>query len=541
MNNLKELKRHIISNIHDDWSTLEKVRYVYLESGKYLQKHTEFFFSIDDKFTDTKLSPKKLDKIYIGRLGKEEWNKMICKSGAEFIKEVLDELKIKSNLIETVQYIKVKGMKHHIHHFTLCINIDNNNIFVTPASDYPYIKEGMSTKHFGIDVPYIIDGEVMYKGREIPHITLTKQELKEIDDKIGYTTKIVKTNKNDLNEIKNEYLDDVISNDKNMYIDLLANSTSFYQSIMPEDESKREFKHFSDPRNNWNFVIDNICKRVGKRICQITGNKYKNHSFISRSNFNEWCQYIETLIDPKLYNQKEVYYSNPVLLFNKAKALCNSIILFYNKIIHNSVYDDDIKTFNKTFLRLLNETSKHFIDERFVIEPKDSKEYVPNTYINHKFFTLFPDVVDANTGCKTNNNYKGFSENSEIIKRNIEYMFQDLNSKNILKEPDPSFKYSPIFKRINIYSIKRRGEEGYGMYFAITDSDALGTRSSYWYKYDMIDNTFEKTSLSQIVIESSKSGKYEILSNRLKSELEEIEQNEKQVIKPKTLNLHKEK
>ena len=524
MKNLKELKKHILSNIKDDWSTLEKVRYVYIESGKYLQKHTEFFFSIDEKFTDTKLSPKKLDKIYIGRLRKEEWNKMICKSGAEFIKDVLEELKIKSNLIETVQYIKVKGMKHHIHHFTLCVDIGGNNIFVTPVSDYPYIKEGMSTKHFGIDVPYIVDGEISYKGREIPHIVLTKQELKEIDDKIGYTTKIMKINKKDINEIKTEYLDDVVTNDKNLYVDYLSESTSFYQSIMPDDDSKKEFRNFSDPKNNWNFVIDNICRRTGKRIGEITGNKYKHQDFVSRTSFKDWCSYIETLIDFDKYNQNEVYYANPVLLYNKSKALCQEIILFYNKVIHNHVYDNDIKSFNKTFLRLLKETGKHFIDEKYIIEPKNQKEYVPNVYINHKFMTLFPDVIEANCAYRKDTSYRGFSENSEIIKRNIEFMFQELNSKNILKEPDNSFKYSPIFKRINIYSVRRRGEEGYGMYFAITDSDTKGTRSSYWYKYDMNDNTFEKTSLTSIVLESGVKGKYEILSNRLKGELIELEE-----------------
>ena len=137
--------------------------------------------------------------------------------------------------------------------------------------------------------------------------------------------------------------------------------------------------------------------------------------------------------------------------------------------------------------------------------------------------------------------YRGFSEISEIIKRNIEFMFQELNSKNILKELDPSFKYSPIFKRINIYSIKRRNEEGYGMYFSITDSDTKGTRSSYWYKYDMKDNTFEKTSLTMIVIESGVKGKYEILSNRLKNELIELEEDGVSDTLTKKLNLKKEK
>lgn len=523
MKNLKELKKHILNNIDPDWSILEKVRYVYIESGKYLQKHTEFFLSIDNKLTENKLSPKRLDKVYQGRLKKEEWNKMICKSGAEFIKDVLEELKIKSSLVETVGYVKVKGMKNHIHHFTLCVDIGGNNIFLTPASDYSNIQEGMSTKHFGIDVPYIVDGEYIYKGREIPHIILTKQELKEIDDKIGYTTKIIKNDKKDHNIVKSEYIDDFMSNERDAYLDYLAQSTDFYQSVMPDDDDKKEFRHFSDPRNNWNFVIDNICHRTGKRIAKLTGNKYKHDDFVSRTSFKEWCSKIETLFDEQDYKNKGLLYSNPVLLYNKSKTLCNSIIIFYNKVIHKSVYDDDIKQFSRTFLRLLNETSKHFIDERFVIEPKNSKEYIPSTYINHKFNTYFPYLLNANSGYKEDLNRRGFSEQSEAVKKTIEIMFQDFNSKNLLKEPDPSFKYSPIFKRINIYSVRKRGEEGYILYFAITDSDMRGTSSSYWYKYDLDENIFEKTTLTKIAIESSKVGKFEILSNRLKSELGVLE------------------
>ena len=64
MINLKELKKHIILNIDPEWTTLEKVRYVYIESGKYLQKHTEFFLTVDGKLSVSKLSPRKLDKIY---------------------------------------------------------------------------------------------------------------------------------------------------------------------------------------------------------------------------------------------------------------------------------------------------------------------------------------------------------------------------------------------------------------------------------------------------------------------------------------------
>ena len=158
MKNIKELKKHILSNINPNWSTLEKVRFVYVESGKYLQKHTEFFLTVDDKLTETKLNPKKLDRIYMGRLNSDEWNKMLCKTGAEFIKDVLNILGIESQLVETVKYTKIKGMKHHLHHYFLCVNVGGYNIFLTPAADYANIQIGFGTLRFGSEISYLVDG-----------------------------------------------------------------------------------------------------------------------------------------------------------------------------------------------------------------------------------------------------------------------------------------------------------------------------------------------------------------------------------------------
>ena len=530
MKNLKELKNYILNNIKNDWTELEKTRYVYIISGKYLQKHTEFFLSLDNKLKETKLSIKKMDNIYLGRLKKEEWNKMVCKTGAEFIKDVLDELNIKSHLVETVKYIKVKGMRNHLHHYTLCVNVDENNIFITPTSDYPYIKMGMATKHFGIDVPYIVDGEIFYKGNEIDHIILTKKELKEIDDKLGLTEKYYDDSKKD--EIKNVYTDELLKKDKNLYINFLAQNTDFYLGIIPIDEDKRKIKFITDDHNNWNELINYICFNVGKKISELTNNEYDLNEYIDINNFNLWDDYTRYLLLNEKKDIKDIFYSNPVLLKNKAKALCELIISFKLKNKFEMEPSDIIK-FRNTFNRLLLEVSKHFIDPKFVIEPKDKNNYVSNAYINHKFSTLFPYLMNANTGFKEKINREGFSEQSEIIKRLIEIMFQDLNSNNLYKENIVGFKYSPIFKRINIYTIRKNNTNNYMLLFAITDSDTNSVSSSYWYKYDIKDNIFEKTSFAKVISESSRRGKYEILSNRLKNALENLENQESYNLKLK--------
>lgn len=518
MQNLNQLKKHILSLIDDSWSDLEKTRFVYLEAGKYLEKHTEFYLTLDDKLTYSKLVPKKLDKVYLGRLRKEEWNKMICKTGAEFIKDVLEELKIKSFLVETVEYIKVKGMKNHLHHFSLCVNVDNENIFLTPASDYSYIKEGMATRHFGIDVPYIVDGKYFYKGPEIPHRVLTKHELKKIDEKIGYLTKI-----NNNNKVYCTYIDDELSKDKTSYDEFLSYQTPFYNSILPEDDEKKEIIKLTDPDNDWDLLLTKISIFVGERLGKITGKTYNYHNYINKNNYDNWCDYCENMFDPKDYKTSDVYYANPSLLFNKTKKLCSLILKFKEAEEKGLNLKDDYITFRTTFNRSLLDISKHFIDSKLVIEPKDRYEYVPNSYINYKFSRFFPELMNANCGLKEELNYCGYSDQSEIVKRTIEYMFQDLNLKNLVKEEDKSFKLSPIFKRINLFSVKNKHKDEYSMFIAITDSEEDNNSASYWYKYDLVDNTFERTTFIKLLKECSKNGKYEVVSNRLKSLFEDLE------------------
>lgn len=520
MQNLNQLKKHILSLVDENWSDLEKARFVYLEAGKYLEKHTEFYLTLDDKLTKSRLQPKKLDKIYLGRLNKEEWNKMICKTGAEFIKDILEELKIKSSLIETIDYIKVKGMKNHIHHFSLCINIGKENIFATPASDYSYIKEGMSTKHFGIEMPFIKDGEYLYKGPIIPHRVLTKLELKKIDEKIGYLTKISNDKKSYYT-----YIDDELSNDKTSYDDFLAVQTPFYNSILPEDDENKDIISLSDPDNDWDALLTKICIYVGQRLSIITGFPYEYRKYINKENFEEWSNYCEGMFYDKNYDIKTTYYANPSLLFNKTKKICKLVMNFKEQEEKEYNLKDDYIAFRTSFNKTLLDISKHFIDSKLVLEPSQRDEYVSNSFINYKFCRFFPELVNANTGLREELNNNGYSDQIEIVKRTIEYMYQDLKEKNLLQKKDDSFSLSPIFKRINLFSVKNKHKDEYAIFIAITDSEEDNATASYWYKYNLVENTFERTSPIKMAKECAKNGKYEVVSNRLKSLFEDLENN----------------
>ena len=521
MRNLKELKKHILSTINPNWTNLEKIRYVYIISGKYLQKHTEFFLTLDNKLEEGKLSSKRLDKVYMGRLKTDEWNKMVCKTGAEFIKDVLSSLGINSTLVETVRYTKVSGMKNHLHHFFLCVNTGDFNIFLTPAADYSLIQNGFCTLRFGSEISFLVDGERFYKSNyEIPHKTLTRKDMKKLDDVIGFTTKIVKNTRNG-EVIQTYYIDDIIKNNKNYYDDYLAMQTPFYNSIIPLNNDNSGIKYLSDKKNNWNDIINIICMEVGYKISEITSIQYNYNDYVSRNDINKWIEYMNNMFDKSEYNTKELYYSNPNLIFNKARSLCNTIINFCGKDL-SELEKEEYILYRNMFVKQLTDLSKHFIDSKYVIEPKDKNNYVSNACINHKFSNFFPYILNANSGYKDDISSEGFSEQNEFVKRTIELMFEDLNRKNLLKVDDEDFKLNPIFKRVNTYTYKNKDNK-YGIYFSISDSNIEGYTSSYWYKYNLAENTFERTSLSKIAIESSKIGKYEIISNRLKNVLNRID------------------
>ena len=95
--NVNEIVNRVVFSVKKEWSTLEKIRFVYLETGKYLVKDTDFFFSMDGKLDDYNLSLEELADIYNNENPLES-NKVICRSSALILKKIYDRLGIKSKL-----------------------------------------------------------------------------------------------------------------------------------------------------------------------------------------------------------------------------------------------------------------------------------------------------------------------------------------------------------------------------------------------------------------------------------------------------------
>ena len=70
-----------LKGINPDWSTLEKIRYAYVTIGGLIQKHTDFFFSVDNKLGDANLSLEEIKDIYKDKKDTGDL-KFICRSAA---------------------------------------------------------------------------------------------------------------------------------------------------------------------------------------------------------------------------------------------------------------------------------------------------------------------------------------------------------------------------------------------------------------------------------------------------------------------------
>ena len=191
---IDEVANSILSGINPNWSNLYKIRYIYLELGKILSKDTDFFFSCDNKLFEYNLSYEEIKDIYESTTGKDF--KVICRSACEILRYVLKKAGIEAEVIKQINKpinINIDDKDLTInHYFLVAYDDDNNNAyFMTLASDLPFIKEGMKTRLFANDIPYKRinqDGieEQVYEGNEINNTVLSIDELRKIDEDIGY-------------------------------------------------------------------------------------------------------------------------------------------------------------------------------------------------------------------------------------------------------------------------------------------------------------------------------------------------------------------
>ena len=186
---LKKVSSEIISRINPEWTDLQKIRFVYIELGKYLEKNTDFF--LNKKMTNGKMSSAELLEIYqdnmVGvsfRDDFQEQYQVICRSAALFLKTIYDELGIESQYVYTIK--EEEGIKHWF--LAAKDGADGKFVFLTLAADLANIKNNFPTEHFATHISYQYDGIQYYDApSEIDHKVMSSKEVEELDLSLGYT------------------------------------------------------------------------------------------------------------------------------------------------------------------------------------------------------------------------------------------------------------------------------------------------------------------------------------------------------------------
>lgn len=179
----------IVAAIDPAWDKLQKIRFVYLELGKYLEKNADFFEN--SKLLNYGYSEDEMaaiyydDKLYeANRVNARKQYQVICKSAALFLKRTFDKLGIDAEYVHTV------GSVDNILHWFIVVKDDaGEQYFLTLAADLPYIKNNFPTVHFGNDIKCLqtttikSDGEV--KAYNKLEKRLTDMNI-SLDDVLAY-------------------------------------------------------------------------------------------------------------------------------------------------------------------------------------------------------------------------------------------------------------------------------------------------------------------------------------------------------------------
>ena len=435
----------IINSVDETWPTIVKIRYVYIEIGKILQKYTEFFWSVNNKLGEKNFSIEKLRRIYEddkGDLNSSDWEKVICKSAASILKIVFDRLGIESKLVKSTDSAKVVDEENTellINHWFLAVKDEECTYFLTLVADLPYIQNGLRTRHFASNIPYYridINGEKhqTYEGECINHTVIDNEKIKEIDIFLGYLNTYTRNNDdgNPSLDWKLQYVDAIFGNIKRFlrnndwYYQMEAEETSLYKKLTVFSATTgKEISLFNQSfssilKEEWDCFIRILCNSVEdkiKQMLQITAIKsdydcitqyeqwleslsnivYENFckkylpkdteafNLTSNISFSSWARSIKKHIAKNAVEE----YHNPLLLLEKT----NSIIV----LIRNGRFE------KQNFSMLLHYISFHFLDESHIFIDKD---YVPNEYIANKFNRMFKKVFSCNEEVLEFNNTK---------------------------------------------------------------------------------------------------------------------------------------
>ena len=538
-----------LNGINPEWSTLEKIRYVYVTIGGLIQKHTDFFFSVDNKLGEKNLSLDEIKQIYKDKKDTGDL-KVICRSAAYILERIYNELGIESKLLKTNSIISAiqDEEEYLIHHWILVVKDGDKNYFLTLSADLAYIQMGMETRHFASNIPYtrkMGDREVqVYQGEEIKPTVLDKKTLREIDVKIGYLKNLYYYDEKYRSTREPHYnygdaglylLSSELSSNK-LYNELEEQSTYFYNKLIEFDTDERHISLVETPidditKEEWNIWVKKLCKLVHRRIEKIIKYRIVIETFYDEDdwNYEDWlrdiCVQIQRYLHQYLNETHEELWVQGEFNFTKwSRSFKKTIEPLYDELEVNNVLMMLDKTnvlasgvlngnIPKSFMTLFNSLSYHFVKKDFLLEGSLKDGVVSSRYIAHIFKRLFTSIFECN-GTITDLNRMEYSEQIVIIKMIIDRMFPELNSQNGIIDEYYNENYSIVQNRIQIYSVKHKETGEYNLVFHIVGDD---TFNDTYYFYETKTNRFSIANILRI------NRDYIIVSDRLRTRIEEME------------------
>lgn len=549
--NINEVVNEIVLSVKKEWPTLYKIRYVYVILGKYLQKNTDFFFSVDKKLGNFNLSFEEVYSIYNEEVVLS--THVICKSASILMKIVLDRLGIQSRLVKSINNVmefSKDDKSFSINHWLLAVSDGENEYFCTLSSDLPYIQMGMETKHFGVNIPYrkiLPDGSQVqvYEGEEIKHRVLSPERLKEIDIEIHYIKDYYRYN--NASQVTKDWNPQYFNAGFHMLRDSMRGNRLFYEleiekshfmeKVMNfEGDKGRKISFYDDKvssltKKDWDNWIKVICKQVLYKINEILGYSIFPIPPIENKNWNydAWLLSLSSMIEEDVYQlfniskeeKRDLRISLPTFTYEKwSKNLKQkidssrvydheNIILLLDKmnaLVSSIRTGGGYKTNN--IRSLLQAIGFHFIDKEDLFQNNiDENGKLSSYYIANKFYLMFSRIFSCNT-MPTDFNKMSYSEQVVIIKEILNLIFPEVNAENFKMAEKYNEKYSPVLNRVQIYPLKNRFNGSYALLFGVIGDE---TSDDFYFFYDLKSNIFKYCNILEINKE------FLFVSNRMKN------------------------
>lgn len=555
--NINEIINNIVNSVNHNWPILYKIRYAYVELGKYLQKDTDFFFSVDNKLGENNLTFQEISDIYNDDVVLS--TNVICKSASQLLKMVYDRLGIKSKLVKSINnVIEYSDGENEIsiNHWMLAVSDGENEYFCTLSSDLPYIQMGMETKHFGVNIPYtkeLSDGTIInvYEGEEIKNTVISKEDLRNIDIAIKYINHYYRYDESLHNskEWQLHYdnaslimLRDSVRGNK-LFNELEISKSEFFNRMMEfEGENGRNISFYEQEISSltdgdWNIWIKKLCEEVLNKCNEIIG--YEIYPIPSLSsaywNYDSWLLSFTFLLENEIYRQynlskeevKEVELDVEHFKYNKwSKRLKQKLdikgmynhenLIFILDKLNALVNCVNFKGKNGNLNSLFQSLSYHFIDRNNLYENNiDENGKLSSYYIANKFNEMFQRVFSCNE-IVTDFNNMSYSEQAVIVKEVLAVMFPEISYENSSMIEGYNDTYSPMLNRIHLYPVKSKINGEYALIFNIVGD---GVDEDFYFFYELKTNAFGVCNVLDV------NNDYIFVSDRLKNKfsVEELE------------------